>query len=140
MYTIEKFKRNNLQTIPLELISNLISIFILFMIFKQYLSYKKTITVLNKLNEEKQSLSLSFDDKEYVKSNLEEYDKKLIYQTSLNKLLYPIFIIIAAGMTLVFDFSQALIHFNIIIVSFIYVAIIKIHLNNIVKSLKGLNT
>lgn len=128
-----------MQTIPLELFSNVISIFILIMIGKQYLSYKKTISVLTKLKELKESSKLNLEDKNYIKTNVEEYDKKLIYQKSLNKLLYPVFVIIAAAMTLLFPFSEALIHFNIIIVAFIYVTIIKIHLNNTLNFLKVLD-
>ena len=128
-----------MQTIPLELFSNVISIFILLIIGKQYLTYKKTISVLTKLKELKESSKLNLEDKNYIKTNVEEYDKKLFYQKSLNKLLYPVFVIIAAGMTLLFPFSEALIHFNIIIVAFIYITIIKIHLNNTLNFLKVLD-
>lgn len=129
-----------MQDLPLELISSIISIIILAMIFKQYLQYKKVIDVIKVLNESYQNKTLSSDDKIYIKDNLKEYKEKLEYKTSLNKLMYPIFIIIAAGLTLVFEFSQVVIHFNIIVVAFIYITIVKMHISNIVKYLEELNS
>lgn len=129
-----------MQDLPLELISSIISIIILAMIFKQYLQYKKVVDVIKVLNESYENKTLSSDDKIYIKDNLKEYQEKLVYKTSFNKLMYPIFIIIAAGLTLVFEFSQIVIHFNIIVVAFIYITIVKMHLSNIVKYLEELDS
>ena len=129
-----------MQDLPLELISSIVSIIILAMIFRQYLQYKKVVDVIKVLNESYQNKTLSSDDKIYIKDNLKEYQEKLVYKTSFNKLMYPIFIIIAAGLTLVFEFSQIVIHFNIIVVAFIYITIVKMHLSNIVKYLEELDS
>jgi len=127
------------QDIPLEMLTSFLSIVGLIMIFRQYLGYKKVIDVVKDLNQRKEKRVLSSDDKQYIKDNLKEYSDKLVYQSSFNKLMYPILVIIGAVFTMFVPFSQAVIHFNVLIVAFIYVTIIKMHCANIVKFLEELS-
>ena len=128
-----------MQDIPLELITSFLSIVGLIMIFKQYFGYKKVIEVVKDLGRIKENNKLSQKNKSYITDNLKEYQDKLTYQIALNKLLYPVFIIIGAVFTMLVPFSQAMIHFNVLFVGFIYISIIKIHLGNIVKFLEELD-
>ncbi|PHR73528.1 MAG: hypothetical protein COA66_03835 [Arcobacter sp.] len=128
-----------MQDIPLELITSFLSIIGLIMIFRQYFGYKKVIEVVKDLGKIKENNKLSQENKTYITNNLKEYQDKLTYQIALNKLLYPVFIIIGAAFTMLVPFDQAIIHFNVLFVGFIYISIIKIHLGNIVKFLEELN-
>ena len=128
-----------MQDIPLELITSFLSIIGLIMIFRQYFGYKKVIEVVKDLGKIKENNKLSQENKTYITNNLKEYQGKLTYQIALNKLLYPVFIIIGAAFTMLVPFDQAIIHFNVLFVGFIYISIIKIHLGNIVKFLEELN-
>lgn len=128
-----------MQDIPLELITSFLSIIGLIMIFRQYFGYKKVIEVVKDLGKIKENNKLSQENKTYITNNLKEYQGKLTYQIALNKLLYPVFIIIGAAFTMLVPFDQAIIHFNVLFVGFIYISILKIHLGNIVKFLEELN-
>ena len=128
-----------MQDIPLELITSFLSIIGLIMIFRQYFGYKKVIEVVKDLGKIKENNKLSQENKDYITNNLKEYQGKLTYQIALNKLLYPVFIIIGAAFTMLVPFAQAIIHFNVLFVGFIYISILKIHLGNIVKFLEELN-
>lgn len=129
-----------MQDFPLEIITALLSFTVLGAIILKYFEYKKILNVLKELSKLKDSKKLSAEDREYISTNLKEYKAKLEYRTSFNKLMYPLFIIVVAAFVLLFTFQEAITHSNIVVVSFVYITIIKIHTNNIVSFLEELNS
>jgi uncharacterized membrane protein len=125
-------------TIPLELISNLLSIIILVFIFVKYLRYKKKLEVLKGLNELKEQKELTKEDKEFIKSNLKEYKIFLAKDESRIKVVYPVFILIAGVLLAMLSFSEAMIHLNVLVVAYIYLYITKIHNKNFATFLEEL--
>ncbi|XPV68710.1 MAG: hypothetical protein ACNI25_15580 [Halarcobacter sp.] len=125
--------------IPLELLSNLLSIVILILIFVKYYQYRKKLEVLKGLNELKQNNELTTNDKEFIKNNLRDYKTALLNDEARIKLSYPIFILIAGVLLAFLPFREAMIHFNVVIVVFIFMQISKIHNKNFVNFLQGLN-
>lgn len=123
------------SSIPLELISNVISFVIIIAIVRRIINYKRRISVIDGLYELQESKQLTDADKEFVKDNLLEYQEKFVKQEAFNKLMYPVFVFITAIFFLYFETAEAVIHTNIIVVSFIYVMIIKIHYKNYIKLL-----
>jgi hypothetical protein len=52
--------------------------------------------------------------------------------------MYPAFILVAGIFFTFFDFAEAMIHINILVVAFIYLYIKKIHYKNYIELLKGI--
>ncbi len=125
--------------IPLELISNFLSLIILIMIFVKYYQYKKKLEVLKKLDELKTSKKLTNEDKSFIKSNLEDYQILFAKDEQRLKLVYPVFILIAGILLAFLEFKEALIHLNVVIVAYILLQINKIHNKNFVSFLTELN-
>ncbi len=126
------------EQFPLELLSNFISLIVVFAIFYRFFQYKQKLDVIKGLEKLHEQNSLTPEDKEFIKTNFQEYSYKLHKQTGLIKFMYPFFILITGGLILIFSFSEALIHLNVIVVIFIYLHIVRIHLNNFVNFLKEL--
>ncbi|RXJ91531.1 hypothetical protein CRV01_00110 [Arcobacter sp. CECT 8983] len=125
--------------IPLELISNIISMVILIMLFVKYYQYKKKLDVLKGLNELKEKKKLSQEDKSFISSNLKDYQILLARDEQRIKLAYPVFILIAGILLAFFEFKEAMIHLNVIVVAFIFMQVNKIHNRNFVNLLTELN-
>lgn len=126
-------------SIPLELISNLISVAILLALFFKYYQYKKKLDVLKGLDELKRKKKLTLQDKEFIKTNIKDYRKILQADEERLKFAYPLFILIAGVLIAFLSFSEALIHLNIIVVAYIYLHVSRIHSRNFVKFLQELN-
>lgn len=125
--------------VPLELISNLLSIGILIAIFFKYYQYKKKLDVLKSLNVLKENKKLTLEDKDFISKNLKDYRKELINDENRIKLAYPI-LILAAGVLVAFlNFQEAMIHINVIVVAYIYMQVSKIHTRNFVSFLEQLD-
>lgn len=125
--------------VPLELISNLLSIGILIAIFFKYYQYKKKLDVLKSLNVLKEKKKLTPEDKDFISKNLKDYRKELINDENRIKLAYPI-LILAAGVLVAFlNFQEAMIHINVIVVAYIYMQVSKIHTRNFVSFLEQLD-
>lgn len=120
---------------PLELISNFVSLIVVIAIFYRFFQYKKKMAVIQGLQDLKQSHQLKTQDHDFIQSNYQEYAVQLQKQEALIKFIYPIFILLAGVLIMLFSFSSALIHLNIIVVIFIYLHIVRIHLKNFVNLL-----
>ena len=127
----------NIQ-IPLELLSNILSILILLGIFFKYYQYKKKLNVIKGLNDLKEKKQLTLDDEKFIDKNYKDYSKALEINESRLKLLYPIFILIAGILIAFLSFQEAMIHINVIVVAYIYLQVNKIHTRNFVNFLKEL--
>jgi hypothetical protein len=124
--------------LPLELVSNFLSIVILVLLGIKYFQYKKKLDVLKRLDELKKAKKLTVEDKEFIKSNFETCKVDLGRTMRRLKMLYPVFIL-AAGVLLAFlSFKEALIHLNVVVVAYIYLHVSKIHARNFVTFLDGL--
>ncbi|NVJ52197.1 MAG: hypothetical protein HWD90_00790 [Campylobacteraceae bacterium] len=125
--------------LPLELISNIISMVILIMIFVKYYQYKKKLEVLKGLDELKEQKKLSQEDKTFISSNLKDYQNLLARDEQRVKLTYPVFILIAGILLAFLEFKEAMIHLNVLVVAFIFMQVNKIHNRNFVNLLTELN-
>ncbi len=125
--------------VPLELVSSFLSIVILIGLVFRYYQYKKKLTVLKGLSDLKEQKKLTQEDKEFIKSNYEDYQYSFKIEESRIKLAYPVFILIAGLLTAFFSFKEALIHLNVVVVAYIYLQINKIHTRNFLALLKELN-
>lgn len=123
---------------PLELISNLLSIIIVAGIIYKFYQYKKKMDVLGQLTQLKEENKLTEEDNAFIAKNLLEYEIQLEKDKGLIKLAYPFFILIAGVLMLTFSMAEALIHINIVIVTFIYLYISKMHTQNFIQLLKNL--
>ncbi len=127
-----------LENFPLELVSNIVSFIIIAAIVVRFVKYKKRVAVIDGLYQLEEKKELKQGDKEFITSNLKEYKDKAITQASFLKLMYPAFILIAGIFFLFFDFAEAMIHINILVVAYIYLYIKKIHYANYIKLLEGI--
>ncbi|MGB0989199.1 MAG: hypothetical protein ACPGUI_00065 [Halarcobacter sp.] len=125
--------------IPLELISNFISMVILIMIFVKYYQYKQKLDVLKGLDDLKNKKKLTADDKSFISSNLKDYQILFARDEQRVKLAYPIFILVAGIVLAFLEFKEAMIHLNVIVVAFIFMQVNKIHNRNFVNLLTELN-
>ena len=125
--------------LPLELISNLLSIAILVMIFVKYYQYKKKLDVLKGLNDLKDSKKLTSEDKNFIKTNLKDYQILMARDEQRIKLSYPVFILIAGVLLAFLDFQEAMIHLNVLVVTYIFMQVNKIHNRNFVNFLSDLD-
>lgn len=128
-----------MEQLPLELISNLISLVILIMIFVKYYQYKKKLDVLKGLDELKNKRKLTDNDKSFIKKNLKDYQLLFARDEQRIKLAYPIFILIAGVLLAFLEFKVAMIHLNVVVVAFIFMQVNKIHNRNFVNLLTELN-
>ena len=116
--------------IPLELITNFISLVVVVAIFYRFFQYKKKMDVIKELVVIKDNRKLSATDKKFIEDNYNEYGIKHQKQQALIKFVYPVLILITACLFFIFDFAGALIHLNIIVVTFLYLHIVRIHFKN----------
>ncbi len=125
--------------IPLELISNVISMIILIMIFVKYYQYKQKLDVLKGLDDLKNKKKLTAEDKSFISSNLKDYQILFARDEQRVKLAYPIFILVAGIVLAFLEFKEAMIHLNVIVVAFIFMQVNKIHNRNFINLLTELN-
>ena len=129
---------NEAAGFPLELISNIISIIIVGAIIYKFYQYKKKMDVINGLNDLKENNQLTEQDEAFIAQNLMEYQIQLQKDKGLIKLAYPVFILIAGVLIVTFSAAEAMIHVNIVIVTFIYLYLGKIHSQNFIQLLQDL--
>ena len=125
--------------IPLELFSNFLSVVILIVLFIRYYQYKKKLDVLKKLDTLKEEKKLTIEDKSFIKSNLKDYQITFSRDEQRLKLIYPIFILIAGVLLAFLPFDEALIHLNVVVVSYIFLQVNKIHTKNFIALLNQLD-
>ncbi len=117
----------NEPTIPLELITTGSSIIVVLLIFYTLYIYKKKISFMKSLLLKKEAGNYTEQDREFVKITFTETSHLRDKISKFNKTLYPIFILIAGIFFAFFDLSEALTHINIVVVSFLYLHILKIN-------------
>lgn len=128
------------SSLPLELISNFISIVVLIIIFLRYFQYKKKIDVIKGLGELKKQKQLSQGDKDFIEKNYKEYSIEHNKTQALLKLVFPLFITVAAVLIFLLSLQEALIHLNVVVVVFIYLHVKRIHSRNFVSLLEELKS
>lgn len=125
--------------LPLELVSNFISIVILVLLLLKYYQYKKKMAVLKELDDLKEKKKLTSEDKNFIKSNFSDYKMLMARDEQRLKLFYP-FIILIVGVVVAFlPLNEALIHLNVVVVAYIFLYVSKIHSKNFATLLHRLN-
>jgi hypothetical protein len=127
-----------LNEIPLEIISNILSIILVGILIFNYLKHKKRIEVIQKLDELKNENQLTIDDISYIIENKKEYKEKSEKADAFAKLLTPVFILIVGVLFIYLPLSEAMIHLNVFVVTFILIQLDKINKKNTFILLKGL--
>ena len=127
-----------LNEIPLEIISNILSIILVGILIFNYLKHKKRIEVIQKLDELKNENQLTTDDISYIIENKKEYKEKSEKADAFAKLLTPVFILIVGVLFIYLPLSEAMIHLNVFVVTFILIQNDKINKKNTFILLKGL--
>ena len=127
-----------LNEIPLEIISNILSIILVGILIFNYLKHKKRIEVIQKLDGLKNENQLTTDDISYIIENKKEYKEKSEKADAFAKLLTPVFILIVGVLFIYLPLSEAMIHLNVFVVTFILVQLDKINKKNTFILLKGL--
>lgn len=117
--------------LPFELISNIASMGLIFLLFYKYLQYKKNLDVIKGLDEIKDNNSFTTEDINFIKSNEREYKEKVLKVENNVRLATPVFIIIAGLLVLMFSFQDALIHLNVVVVAYIFMQVDRIHKKNL---------
>ncbi|MGA1931879.1 hypothetical protein ACH5BF_04035 [Arcobacter sp. YIC-464] len=123
---------------PLELVSNFLSIILLLALFFKYLQYKKKIDIIKGLDKLREEKDITSEDYQFIRDNEREYKEKLEKTEANIKIAQPVFIIIAGILILSFDFQEAMIHLNVVVVAFIFMQVDKIHKRNLYAFLKEL--
>ena len=127
-----------LNEIPLEIISNILSIILVGILILNYLKHKKRIEVIQKLDGLKNENQLTTDDISYIIENKKEYKEKSEKADAFAKLLTPVFILIVGVLFIYLPLSEAMIHLNVFVVTFILIQLDKINKKNTFILLKGL--
>ncbi|MDX9796045.1 MAG: hypothetical protein RBT24_04395 [Arcobacteraceae bacterium] len=129
---------NETAGFPLEIISNVASLIVVVGIIYKFFQYKKKMDVIHKLIALKEKNKLTQEDKEFIQVNRLEYEIQLQKDNALIKFAYPFFILLIGILMVTFSTTEALIHINIVVVTFIYLYVGKIHTQNFIKLLKTL--
>ncbi|MDD2640572.1 MAG: hypothetical protein PHS65_06225 [Arcobacteraceae bacterium] len=129
---------NETAGFPLEIISNVASLIVVAGIIYKFFQYKKKMDVIHKLIALKEKNKLTQEDTEFIQVNRLEYEIQLQKDNALIKFAYPFFILLIGILMVTFSTTEALIHINIVVVTFIYLYVGKIHTQNFIKLLKTL--
>mgnify|MGYP003452633951 FL=1 len=128
-----------LNDIPLEFISNILSIVLVAILIFKYLKHKKVIDVIKKLDDLKNENNLNNDDLAYIAQNQNEFKVLSEKADALAKFLNPLFILLVGVLFIYLPLSDAMIHLNVIVVAFILIQLDKINKKNTLTLLKGLS-
>ena len=120
-----------MERFPVELISSFISISLICLMLYRYLDYKGKLDVMKGLDKVKDEEGLTQDDLDFITSNEREYKDKVIKAEQNVKVSQPVFILIAGVLILMFDFQEALIHLNVVVVAFLYMQVDRLHKRNL---------
>lgn len=119
-----------MDPIPLEFLSNIISIILVGILVFNYLKHKRNIEIIQKLDLLKTNNELTEQDIIYINEKEKEYKEKGENAEALIKFLNPLFILIVGILFIYFPFAEAMIHLNTIVVLFILVQLNKINKKN----------
>jgi hypothetical protein len=120
-----------LNQIPLELVSNFLSIAILLFLGYKYLNYKKGVDLTKELKAKTDAKKITTEDIEVIRKHEREYKEQMLTDITNAKFVIPIFILIGGIIFIMVDLKEAMIHLNVIVVAFIYVQVMKIHSKNL---------
>lgn len=127
-----------LNQIPLEFVSNILSIILVGILIFNYLKHTKRIKVIQKLDELNNENQLTQDDIFYISENEKEYKGKSEKAEAFAKLLNPVFILVVGILFIYLPLADAMIHLNVFVVAFILVQLDKINKKNTYSMLKEL--
>lgn len=127
-----------MDPIPLEFLSNIISIILVGILVFNYLKHKRNIEIIQKLDLLKTNNELTEQDIIYINEKEKEYKEKGENAEALIKFLNLLFILIVGILFIYFPFAEAMIHLNTIVVLFILVQLNKINKKNTYTLLKEL--
>lgn len=127
-----------MDPVPLEFLSNIISIILVGILVFNYLKHKRNIEIIQKLDLLKTDNELTEQDIIYINEKEKEYKEKGENAEALIKFLNPLFILIVGILFIYFPFAEAMIHLNTIVVLFILVQLNKINKKNTYTLLKEL--
>lgn len=129
-----------MEPLHIQFASNIASIIIVVILVISFLKHKKRIGVIQKLDTLKSENQLTQEDISYIKENLKEYKEKAQKTEAFVKILNPLFILAVGALFLLLPTSDAMIHLNVVVVSFIFVQLDKINKQNTYSLLKELNS
>lgn len=129
-----------MEPLHIQFASNIASIIIVVILVISFLKHKKRIDVIQKLDTLKSENQLTQEDISYIKENLKEYKEKAQKTEAFVKILNPLFILAVGALFLLLPTSDAMIHLNVVVVSFIFVQLDKINKQNTYSLLKELNS
>lgn len=112
------------------------SILIVFLILYTIFSYRKKISFIKKLIDEKNNGKFTSQDKQAVEETIKKEEFLRFRITNFSKFIYPILILIAGVFFAFYDFKEALTHINIVIVAFLYLNILKINVTSYINQMK----
>ncbi|WP_419766321.1 MAG: hypothetical protein ACNI28_06070 [Arcobacter sp.] len=127
------------ENLPLEVVSNILSIIVIGLIIVNFINYKKKIAVIEGLYKLEEDKKLTPEDKDFISSSITEYEILQAKQQGFNKLMYPAFILIAGIFFIFFKVEEAMIHINILVVTYIYLYVKTIHYKNFINLLRKIN-
>uniref|UniRef100_UPI004048CBD4 hypothetical protein n=1 Tax=Aliarcobacter sp. TaxID=2321116 RepID=UPI004048CBD4 len=128
-----------LNQIPLEFVSNIISIILVGILLFRYLKHKKQIDVIQQLDVLKVENNLTQEDVSYISENEKEYKEKYEKAEALVKFLNPLFILFVGILFIYLPLTEAMIHLNVFIVAYILIQLDRINKKNthiLLKELK----
>mgnify|MGYP000069989236 CR=1 FL=1 len=121
--------------IPLELFTTGSSLIVVGLILYTLFSYKKKIDFVQHLLKEKKDGHFTAQDEEFVKFTFNQSSHLRDKIAKLLKTLYPVFILVAGVFFAFFDFKEALTHANIVVVTFLYLHILKVNVTSYINQL-----
>jgi len=123
------------SAVPLELFTTGSSLIVVCLILYTLFTYKKKISFIQHLISEKENGKFTTQDQEFIKSAYNEASHLKVKIAKLLKTLYPIFILAAGVFLAFFDFKEAFTHINIVVVTFLYLHILKINVTSYINQM-----
>jgi len=123
------------SSVPLELFTTGSSLVVVCLILYTLFTYKKKISFIQHLISEKENGKFTSEDKEFIKITFNEASHLRDKISKLLKTLYPVFILVAGVFFAFFDFKEAFTHINIVVVTFLYLHILKINVTSYINQM-----
>ena len=123
------------SSIPLELFTTGTSVLVVILIIYTLLTYKKKISFIQHLISEKENGKFTAQDEEFVKIAFNDASHLRDKIAKLLKTLYPVLILVAGVFLAFFDFKEAFTHMNIVVVTFLYLHVLKINVTSYITQM-----
>lgn len=121
------------SAVPLELLTTGSSVIIVLLIIYTVFTYKKKISFVQHLIKEKEKGNFTSEDKEFIDISFNQASHLRNKIEKLSKTIYPLFILIAGIFFAFYDFKEALIHINVVVVTFLYLQILKTNVKSYIS-------